>query len=1044
MSGAIGQEGVFYIGLPNGGVWKTTGGGVTWVPVFDSIKEASSVGSIEVAPSNPSVIYVGMGDMVTGGGINEGNGVYKSTDAGKTWVHLGLDETKQIPSIFVDPKNPDLVLIAAQGNLHTINDDRGVYRSTDGGTTWKKTLFLDTQTGIQKLAAAYDHPTTILATSTRHYSSPGAARGAAPTGTAKGTALFRSLDEGLTWKELSGNGLPSLSGRTCVAVANHTDGKRMFLVSNSGLYRSDDAGDHWKRMDPSDRRVMNGQGGYNCGVYVDSQNPDIVYVINTCSYRSLDGGNTFTGFKGAPGGDDPQQMWIDPTNPRRMLLGTDQGATVSYDAGDTWSSWYNQATAQCYHISVDNSFPYWVYGVQQDSGTIATRSRGDLGEITPLDWLPTPAYEFGSAVADPLNPKIVYAGSEGGGIEKISYPSGQWINVSPNIEGGSGLRKVGNQPLVWSSKNPHELLAGFNFLMSTTDGGVHWKKLGPDLGYGKGVKLPTDSTPSKPAPVKKPVPKPVAIVEEEGEVMISEEEQEMRLLEEGEEEQGSGASGGSIESIAPSPLDANLIWIGTNNGLVKVTRDHGKTWTDVTISGLPKPTRADISAIDASHFDQGEAYVAIDYHNMADFRPFFYRTRDFGASWTKITNGLPTNEPSGSFARVIRADTQRPALLFAGTESSVYVSFDDGDNWHSLALNLPNTSYRDMVVKGNDLVVGTYGRSFWVLDDISPLRQLSDTFAGKKGYLFKPAEAIRVRRNINEDTPFPPEIPHALNPPPGVILYYYLGQTPKSSITLEISDRSGRVVRHMSSDPIPPLYEPAPPIPNFWVEVPRSLPTTIGTNRINWDLRYDSIPATSHTYEINANPGLTPASPEGPLVGPGTYTATLTVDGTRYSQPIAVINDPRSPTTASQQRRQSVLQAELYDAVWFGWDGNHRVANLRKKIKETIGDKPAANLDKLASDLDSKLSDLMGALSYRGSRTVPKNPSFGSVYGGAKRLLGILDPGDMAPNEVVLRSYTVVSAEKKAVEKLWATVLGKDIPGLNQSLKKLGKPEIQP
>ncbi|HEX3867557.1 MAG TPA: hypothetical protein VHV78_12430, partial [Gemmatimonadaceae bacterium] len=755
VAGVIGQPGVFYIGLPLGGVWKTTGAGTTWFPIFDSVKEASSVGSVQVAPSDPNVIYVGMGDLITGGGINEGDGVYKSTDAGKTWNHLGLDDSKQIPSILVDPKDPNLVLLAAQGNIHTLTHTRGVYRSTDGGRNWKQTLYVDSTTGAQEIAWAFDHPNVMLATTVRHYNAPGAGRGGGGGGAQQGptgTMLFKSTDEGQTWKEISGHGLPAaMAGRTSIAVAMNTNAQRMFLIGNFGFFRSDDGGENWRQMAANDTRIRNGQNGYNCGVYVDPQNPDIVYTLNTSSFISTDGGNTFTGFKGAPGGDDPQQMWIDPTNGKRILLGVDQGATVSLDGGLTWSSWYNQATDQVYHISTDNSYPYWVYATQQDAGSIATRSRGNLGAITPLDWYPTAGYEFGSIVADPLNPNIVYAGGPGGGIVKITYPSGQWINVSPNVDAAAALRKVGNQPILWSRTNPHELLVGFQYLMSTTDGGLKWKQLGPDLTISDSAAAAEASNPvaagrGRGAPAGRG---------------------------------GRGApAGGAIESFSPSSMSSGIIWVGTNNGMIKLTRNHGATWHDVSIADLPNAARADISGIDASHTDSAEAYAAVDYHTTGDYTPYFYRTRDFGKTWTKIVTGMRTDQPSGSFARVIRADTKRAGLLFAGTESSMYVSFDDGDDWESLMLNLPNTSYRDIAIKDNDLVVGTYGRSIWILDDYSPLRQMTAAIEAEAAHLFEPGDAIRVRRNVNGDTPFPPEIPHALNPPPGALVYYYLKDHP--------------------------------------------------------------------------------------------------------------------------------------------------------------------------------------------------------------------------------------------------------------------------
>ena len=1047
VTGVIGQPGTYYMGLPLGGVWKTTSAGTTWYPIFDDIKEASSVGAIEVAPSDPNIIYVGMGDLITGGGINEGNGVYKSTDAGKTWKHMGLAKTKQIPSILVDPKNPNLVMVAAQGNVREESDDRGLYRSTDGGETWTKTLFVDKQIGIQKITWAYDHPEVMLATTVKHYNAPGAARGGpnggAPASGASGnsTKLFISKDEGLTWKPIIGHGLPGLTGRTSVAIANGTDAKRMFLVGNFGLYRSDDGGDSWRQMDAADRRVANGQGGYNCGVYVNPKNPDIVYVINTCSYRSLDGGKTFTGFKGAPGGDDPQQMWLDPTDGNRLFLGTDQGATVSLDGGLNWSNWYNQATAQVYHISVDNQYPYWIYATQQDSGCVGTASRGNLGAITPLDWLPHPGYEFGAIVVDPLNPKVSYAGSSASGITKVTYPSGQSINVSPNMDATASLRHVANQPLGYSPTNPKELLAGFQFLMSTTDGGMHWKKLSPDLGYPKGME-PKPVVPTKPG--VKPTPPPV----NGGRIELDEDEDKDAIF----DLQQPLTAGGLIQSFSVSSVNANVIWVGTNNGLIKLTKDHGKTWEDVTIPGLENPRRADMSAIDASHQELGTAYVAIDYHGVGDMTPHFYRTNDFGKTWKKIVKGMRTDQPSGSFARVIRADTKKPGLVFAGTESSVYFSINDGDDWQSLTLNAPNTSYRDMVVKGNDLVVGTYGRSFWILDDISPLRELTPNTARETARLFKPGDAIRVRRNVNDDTPFPPEVPHAVNAPVGAIIYYYLGKEP-TKVSLEISDSTGKVVRHMSSDPIPPANDPLPPIPDFWIEVPKPMPTAVGTNRINWNLRYDDPKSFSRSYGINANPGETPASPEGPLVAPGVYTVKLTVNGQSQSQTVTVKNDPRSPATASDVKSQCDLQASLYYGAREAWDGFQEVSKIRSMLADLQSADPVAELALAASTFDEKIA-LIGGSGGGGRRggggfppadgVIPA-PTFGGVMGSMIRHMGTLESGDMAPNEVMIKNAKTALSDLKTVSANWKAFQAKEVVAFNAVLAKFKlKPIIVP
>ncbi|MGH7583719.1 MAG: WD40/YVTN/BNR-like repeat-containing protein, partial [Gemmatimonadales bacterium] len=830
VAGAIGQPGVYYMGLPIGGVWKTTSAGVTWVPIFDDIKDVSSIGSVEVAPSNPDIVYVGTG------GVNEGDGVYKSTDAGTTWQHLGMEQTRAIPLMLVDPKNPDVVLMAALGSARVADGNRGVFRTTDGGRNWTRTLFVDSTTGAENLAWAFDRPDVMLATTIRRggrrgrgaaAQSPapsaqgsagaaaagggrgrggrgggaGNAQGAGPGALGSGTGLYKSTDEGITWNEISGNGLPDLTGRVSVAVAMHTNAQRMFLIGTFGLYRSDDGGGSWHRMAANDVRIINGQGGYTSGVWVNTGNPDIVYTIATAAYMSTDGGRTFTAWKGAPGGDDPQVMWFDPTDPKRMFMGLDQGGTVSQDGGDTWSLWYNQPTAQIYHISADNSWPYWIYGTQQDACAIAVRPRGDLGEITMLDWTPNPGNERGPIVPDPLNPKIVYATNLTAGIMKMTLSSGQWMNVSPNVDTSLGLRWNNENPLVFNGTNPHELFAGFQYVMSTTDGGGHWRKISPDLGVARGAQRPAPRA-QGPAP------------------------------------RAQGPSvGGTINAMSSSPVAPGVLWVGMNNGLIWVTRDHGATWADVSIPDVRGP----ISSLDASHLDAATMYVAL--RAAGESGPSFYRTHNFGKTWTKIVNGMRADQVTGSYAHVIRADPKKAGLLYAGTESSMYVSVDDGDDWQSLMLNLPNTSYRDIVVKDNDLIVATYGRGIWILDDISPLRQITPAIAAEPAHLFKPGDAIRVRREMNEDTPFPPEVPHALNPPVGAIIYYYLGARPAGDITLEILDAAGHIVRHYSSAPIPADTNPAPQTPPYWLKVPEPLPTAIGTNRINWDIRYDDPPA---------------------------------------------------------------------------------------------------------------------------------------------------------------------------------------------------------
>ncbi|MEP6690994.1 MAG: hypothetical protein ABJD07_07545 [Gemmatimonadaceae bacterium] len=1002
VSGAVGRPGVFYAGTPAGGVWKTTSAGATWYPIFDSVKNVSSIGAVEVAPSDPSVIYVGTGDLITGGGINEGDGVYKSADAGRSWRHVGLDASKQIPSILVDPRDPALVLVAAQGNVRQKSDARGVYRSSDGGITWAKTLYVDDETGIQKLAWAYDLPGVVFATTVRHYVAPGAPqrRAPQPDSARTGTALYKSTDEGLTWHEIAGGGLPRLAGRTSVAVAPGTNAQRVFLIGNFGLYRSDDGGTTWRQMDAADKRIANGQGGYNCGVYVDPKNPDIVYTISTSSYKSVDGGNTFTGFKGAPGGDDPQQLWIDPTDGQRMLLGLDQGASVTLDGGAAWSTWYNQSTEQVYHLSTDNSYPYWIYATQQDAGAVATRSRGNLGAITPLDWKPVPGWEWGTIIPDPLDPTVVYA--SGNGIVKITYPDERWISVSPAADPSLRARTTSSQPLVWAPWNQHELLAGFQYLMSTTDGGAHWTKLGGDL------TLPAGAPAGAPAAVPP------------------------------------GANG-AIETISPSSVAAGTIWVGTSNGRIKVTRDHGKTWADVSVTGLERPALALVSTVEASHYDAAAAYVTIDAHRSGDNTPHVYRTRDYGKRWTPIVAGLPEEQTNGAFARVIREDPKRAGLLFTGTESAMYVSFDDGDRWQSLMLNLPTTSFRDIAMHGSDLVVGTYGRGIWILDDVSLLRQATPSVAGEPAHLFKPADVVRVRRNVNADTPYPPEIPHALNPPDGVLIDYSLASAPSGGVTLEVIDAAGNVVRHLSSAPIAPVKESAqPPEPNFWIATPMPMSVNAGGNRVNWDLRYDAPPAFAHTYEINANPGLTPPSPDGVLALPGTYTLKLMVDGAAHTQRVTVHPDPRARIATTALVAQHALLMRLDRGLRSAWDGYRQANALRAEAATAIGGDTARDVAAAGASLDSLLAGVAGTPGggnrFRGPGAAASPPTFVQVSADLVNQLNAQDNGDVAPTAAMIAAATKACTDLGAAQASLNAIAVKNFADVNAALQRHGHP----
>src|SRR5438876_3056480 len=614
-SGVIGQPGVFYVGTPEGGVWKTTSAGATWYPIFDSIRTVSSIGGIEVAPSDPNVIYVGSGDLNS---FFEGlgDGMYKSSDAGRSWRRIGLEGTQQITSILVHPRAPNLVLVGALGGFFQPQSDaRGVFRSTDGGANWVKTLYVDDKTGIGTLARAADAPDVILAATMFRSGAPGTGiLFGQRTDTAQTrTRLYKSIDGGLTWHEVSGGGLPRLTGRISLAIAVGTNAQRSYLIGNFGLYSSDDGGTSWRQMAADDKRIANGQGGYNSGVSVDPKNPDVVYTFHVTAYKSTDGGNSFVAFKGGPpGGDDPQVMWIDPTDGKRILMGYDQGAIVSFDGGDSWSSWYNQSTEQVYHIAADNAFPYWIYATQQDAGAIATRSRGNLGAITPIDWKPVPGWEWGTILPDPRNPNIVY--SSGLSISKITYPGGEWINVGPEQDPSLKLRASLNLPIAFATWHGRpELVAAHRYLMATSDGGATWSKLMPH---------PTTPHPGVPVLTAKRVP-------------VRDSTAPPRRL--------------AIWSIPASAVTPGVIWIGTTNGLVQVSRDHGRSWTDVTNPGTEIGVRPTFPTVEASPFDASTAYVAVDAHYRGDLDPYIYRTRDYGTTWAKIVTGLPATVTGGAF-----------------------------------------------------------------------------------------------------------------------------------------------------------------------------------------------------------------------------------------------------------------------------------------------------------------------------------------------------------------------------------------------------------
>ena len=843
VSGVVGQPDTFYFGSVGGGLWKSTNAGRTWTPIFDAT-DVASIGAIGVAPSDPNVIYVGTGEPDMRDSIAYGNGLYKSTDAGKTWRHLGLENTKQIGRIIVDPKNPNSVFVAAMGNAYMSNPDRGVYRSRDGGATWQKVLFKSDDVGAIDLSFDPVDSKIVYATLWNVRRPPWFIYAPA---NGPGGGIFKSLDGGSTWNEIS-TGIP-VEGRGHIGIAVAPSNRNRLYAAvdakDGGVFSSNDAGTTWTRLS-SDKRLWD-RGWYFENVTVDPKNPDVVYVMNTSVYRSTDAGHKWTPIKGAPGGDDYHQLWIYPDDPKRMIVASDQGAVVSVDGAVTWSSWYNQPTAQIYHVAGDYRFPYWVTGAQQDSGAVGTPSRSIHSEISNRDWEGLCAGgEAGYTAPDPLHPHILF----GGTVARCNVLTGETRNVSPERGGATGqFRHAWTQPLVFSAADPHALYYANQFLYKTVNGGESWTQISQDL---------TREDPGVPA----------------------------NLNEAAAADAPADKRRGVIYTIAPSPLRASMIWIGTDDGLIQLTNDDGKTWQNVTPPAVTSWSK--VVMIEASHYDVNEAYAAVERHQLGDYEPHIYRTLDAGKTWTEITKGLPP----GVYVQTVKEDPSARGLLFTGTERTVFVSFDDGDNWQSLKLNLPPASMRDIEIHGDDLIVATHGRGFWIIDNMTPLRQLSEITAETNGFLFRPAEALLLAPAGDNGTPMPLDEPLTENPPFGAMIDYYLKSSATGPVKIEILDPAGAVIRTYSSDDKPtPVNVDALNIPAYWVRQPEILSAAAGMHRWVWDLRPTPPPRPAGG---GGGGGGGFGRGGAAMVLPGTYLVRLTAGGKSYTQPLIVRADPRS------------------------------------------------------------------------------------------------------------------------------------------------------
>lgn len=996
--GAVGipkQPNVFFIGVNNGGVWKTTDAGRTWQPIFDD-QPTGSIGDVALCETQPNVIYVGSGEgLPLRPDLSVGDGVYKSSDGGKTWSHKGLRDGQQIGGVSVDPKNPNRVFVAVCGHPFGPNAERGVFRSLDGGETWQKVLYKDENTGAIQVMIDPMNPQVIYADLYEVRHGPwenGQWQG-------PGSGLYKSTDGGNTWKQLT-KGLPTFEqglGRIGFDISRSNPNILLATVDanaqQGGIYRSDDAGESWRKISNEARTW--GRGSDFAEIKIHPTNPEIVFVGNTASYKSTDGGKTFAGFKGAPGGDDYHRIWINPEHPDVMIFAADQGATITVNGGETWSSWYNQPTAQLYHVITDNRWPYWVYSGQQESGSIAVASRGDYGAITWRDWRTVGVDEYGYVAPDPLNPDITYGGRN---PTRYDWKTGQTQVIAPEALRSGKYRILRTMPIIFSPVDKKTMFLANNVLWKTTNYGNSWDIISPDL---------TREKYDVPASVGKYATK------------------EMETM----------ARRGVIYTVAPSQQDINTIWIGTDDGAIHRTTDGGKNWTNVTPPDLKSWMK--VSLMDASHFDNNTAYAAINTLRIDDLRPHIYRTRDGGKTWKRIVNGIP----NGTIVNVVREDPVRKGLLFAGTEQTVYVSFDDGENWQSLRLNLAPSSIRDLVIKDDDIVVGTHGRSFWILDDITPLRQITAAVANAAAHLFKPQLATRVRRSNNTDTPIPPEEPMGQNPPDGAILNYHL-KADAREVTLEIFDKQTKLVRRYSSNDQPErIDENRLAYPNYWFRPPRTLSNKSGMQRWTWDLRHTPPAGFPRSYGMQAIVRDTPAGPFGPLAAPGDYVVKLTVDGKSFTQPLTLRMDPRVTVPPAMLAKAHETALQCYEGIGKIRAAQAEARRLREQLRALSS--RAGTLSTVIDDLDKKAATFEGrSAGIDDFGMGNREPGLAGLATGFMTIMNIVDAADAMPTTQALAATADLQRSLQQLLVQWNDVKTKDVKRLNEQLQKSGLPAI--
>jgi photosystem II stability/assembly factor-like uncharacterized protein len=914
------QPNVFYIGAVDGGVWKTDDSGRTWHPIFDS-EPTQSIGAIALAPSDPNIVYVASGEGLLRPDLSVGDGVYRSSDGGRTWSHRGLADGQQIPELAVDPHNPDRLFAAVLGHPYGPSAMRGIYRSLDGGLTWQRVLYKDDDTGGSAVALDPSHPEIVYAGLWQARLGPWEDKNEF-NGT--GGGLFKSSDGGTTWRQLK-TGLPADLAQINIAIAASEPTRLYAAVGTTepgdyssaaglGVYRSDDGGESWRRITTDPRPALRIGGGDLTIIRVDPTNADVVYSTGIVTMKSVDGGRTWEPLRGAPGGDDYQNLWINPIDPHIMALVGDQGAVITVNGGASWSSWFTQPTAQLYHASVAPTFPYRVCAAQQESGSVCIASRGNDGEITERDWHPVGVIEYGYVAPDPLDPDIIY-GAGRSEVSKYHWSTGQVQNVTPIPVHSPEVRVDRTEPLMFSPLDPHTLYYGANRLYRTRDGGMSWQAISPDLAREAG------NVPASVGALHPP---------------------------------GAEKQRGVIYSLGPSPLNIDTLWAGTDDGYVWLTTDGGGDWVNVTPPALTPWSK--VTQIEPSHFDADTAYISVSRMRIDDLHPYLYRTRDRGRTWAAIIDGLPADGP----VNAVREDPARRALLFAATETGVWVSYDDGGHWQSLQLNLPHTSVRDLWIHEADLIAATHGRSLWILDDISRLRQLQDGAPPRAAVLYRPAAAYRMHRSTWTDTPIPPDEPMAANPPAGAIIDYFLPRDAGQPVVLEVLDSRGALVRRYRSDdaPVPSREELARElIPRYWIAASSVLPARAGMHRWVWDLRYAPPVSTTHGYPISAVPHATPEEPQGPIALPGAYLVRLTVDGRHYEAPLEVTLDPRVRAPAGALEAQLRLARELSDLLT---ESSRAVLSARSIEAQLKALKPTGTTADAVHAYQRQLADLLG------------------------------------------------------------------------------------